>query len=104
MAKRKGRSGEVNKSALIRDILTQNFATPVKEIVSTLAGKGHSVQPSLVYFIKGKMKRRKRREIGKSMAKAGVANPVDLILRVRNLAGEAGGMTKLKQLVDALSA
>jgi hypothetical protein len=104
MAKRKGRNGGVNKSALIREILTGNPGTPVKEVVATLAGKGHPVQPSLVYFIKGKMKRQKRREIGKRMASAGVANPVDLIIRVRNLAGEAGGMTKLKQLVDALSA
>ena len=103
MASRKGRNGEINKSALIREILNQNPATPVKDIISTLGAKGHEILPSLVYFIKGKMKRRKRREIGNSMAKAGVANPVDLILKVRSLAGQAGGMTKLKQLVEALA-
>ena len=38
-----------------------------------------------------------------SMAEAGMANPVDLILKVRKLAGEACGITQLKNLVDVLA-
>src|SRR5688500_12860594 len=101
MAKRK--NGEVNKSAEIRNVLSQNPKTPVKEVISGLGARGIDVLPSLVYFIKGRMKRQRRRQIGRTMAKAGIANPVDLILKVRVLAGEAGGMSKLKQLVDALA-
>ena len=101
MAKRK--NGGVNKSAAIREILIPNPKTPVREIVATLGGKGIKVQPSLVYYIKGRMKQQKRRQIGHQMEEAGISNPVDLILKVRQLAGAAGGMTKLKQLVDVLS-
>jgi hypothetical protein len=42
-------------------------------------------------------------QIGKRMTEAGVSNPVDLILKVRSLAEAAGGIRKLKQLVDALA-
>src|SRR2546425_7992683 len=103
MAKRKAQSGEINKSEEIRQLLKANSKTPVKEIVATLAAKGLKVQPSLVYFVKGRMRRQKRKQIGKRMEQAGIANPVDLILKVRHLAGEAGGIKKLKELVDALS-
>jgi hypothetical protein len=103
VAKNKSDNGGVNKSAAIREVLSQNPHSPTQEVVATLSGKGIKVLPSLVYFIKGKLKQKQRKAIGKRMAKAGVANPVDLILRVRSLASEAGGMGKLKQLVDALS-
>lgn len=102
MAK-KAQNGSVNKSQAIRDVLQGDPHMPVKEVIASLSGKGISVDPSLIYFVKGKMKRRKRRALGKSMAEAGVANPVDLIVSVRKLAGEAGGLKKLKQLVDALA-
>lgn len=104
MAKKKrGRDGGINMSQAIRDLLKENPKASTKEVVETLAGKGIKVLPSLVYFIKGKMKRTRRKQIGKRMAQAGIANPVDLILRVRSLAEEAGGMKRLKQLVDALA-
>ena len=94
---------KINKSALVREILAQNPKTPVKQIVATLGDRKIKVQPSLVYFVKSNLRRRKRKEIRKAMAKAGVPNAVDLILKVRTVAGEAGGMSKLKQLVDALA-
>lgn len=103
MAKPKGDNGGVNQSAAIRDILTQNPHAPTTEVIALLSEKGIKVRPSLVYFIKGKMKQQKRKEIGNSMAEAGMVSPVDLILSVRKLANEAGGMAKLKQLVDALA-
>jgi hypothetical protein len=103
MAKRRGPNGQVNKSAAIREIFEQDIKTPVKDVIATLAAKGVKVEPSLVYFTKGRMKKMKRKALGRSMAAAGVANPVDLILKVRGLASSAGGMSKLKALVDAMS-
>jgi len=103
MAKKKVGQEGVNRSQSIRDILAKNPKTPSRDIVATLGEKGIKVKLSLVYAIKVQLKRKKRRQIGKSMAEAGITNPVDLILQVRSLAGEAGGMRKLKQLVDAFA-
>ena len=103
MAKKNGPNGSLNRSQAIRDVLTENPKMPSKDVVTALAGKGIKVRPSLVYFVKGKMRRTRRRQIGTRMSEAGVANPVDLILKVRSLAEQAGGIRKLKQLVDALA-
>jgi hypothetical protein len=104
MPRRKNQNGAVNKSAAIRELLNQNAKTPVKEIMATLAQKGIKVQPSLVYFLKAKMKRQKRRQIRERVAQTtGNGNPVDLILKVKGLAAQAGGMGKLKQLVEVLA-
>lgn len=95
------------KSAAIRELLGQNPNMPVKEIVTALAAKGMKATPNLVYFIKAQTKARKRR--AKRLAamangqRAGVANPAELVLQVRRLAGQAGGMKNLKQLVDVLA-
>src|SRR5262249_3832483 len=103
MAKRKG----VNKSAEVRAILAKEPKTPVKEIVATLAARGLKISPNLVYLIKSKSKskaRRARRQQAMAMsASAGIANPVQLILEVRQLAGKAGGIKHLKALVDVLA-
>ncbi len=103
MAKRKSKEGGVNKSQAIREILTSDPHKPTKDVIAALAGKGIKVIPSQVYFIKGKMQHKKRKDIGIRMEKAGLAHPVDLILQVKSLANAAGGMAKLKQLVDALA-
>jgi hypothetical protein len=104
MAKRKiTEGGGINKSEAIREVLAQDPKTPAKEIIAILAARGIRVQPSRVYFIKGKMKRARRKQIGRNMAQAGVANPVDLILKVRRLGEQSGGMSKLKKLLDALA-
>jgi hypothetical protein len=97
------RSG-VNKSAAIRDMITQNPKAKASEIISLLAVKGIKVRPHLVYLVKGKMKRIKRKEKRQrvmSMARNG--NPVELILKVKEVARAAGGIASLKQLVDALA-
>ncbi len=103
MAKKKSDGKGVTQSSAIRDYLAQHPHAPSKEVVANLATKGIKVRPSSVYFIKGKLKQQQRKELGNSMAEAGMANPVDLILNVRKLAQEAGGMTQLKKLVDALA-
>ena len=104
MAKRK--TNGVNKSEEIRAILSKNPKLTVKEIVALLAQRNIPVNPNLVYYIKGKTskkaKRENRRLAVEASAKAGLANPVELIREVRRVAEKAGGMKHLKELVDML--
>src|SRR5712692_5613944 len=91
----------VNKSAAIRDMIGQNPKAKASEIISLLADKGIKVRPHLVYLVKGKMKRIKRRQKRQRvMAMARNGNPVELILKVKELARDAGGIGSLKQIVD----
>lgn len=107
MAKRKNKSEGPSKSDLIRGILTKEPKTSVKEVVATLKQQGVVVTANLVYLIKSKMKhkkqRQKRQKAAETTRNAGIVNPIDLIIRVKQLAGEAGGMTNLKKLVDVLA-
>ena len=105
MAKKKN---GVNKSEEIRQLMRAHPEMPVKEIVSTLAGRGIKVADTLVYYIKGKMKGRKgRRKKAQQMVArvtaTGNHDPVATIIKVKGWAGEVGGLKKLKALVDALS-
>lgn len=105
MAKRKVEGP--NKSAAVREILAKNPKTPVKDIVASMEQQGMKISHNLVYLIKSKMKHRKRREkrqrVAEATQKAGISNPVDLILKVRTLANQAGGISHLKKLVDVLA-
>jgi hypothetical protein len=96
-----------HKSAAIREQLAQNPNMPVSEIVSTLAGRGINVTSNLVYALKTKARARRRKqrrqEAVQAGQNAGMANPVSLVLKVRQLAGEAGGIKHLKKLVDVLA-
>lgn len=100
---------DVNKSEEIRQLLRANPKMPVKEIVSTMAGRGLKVTPNLVYFLKGKMKgraarRQKARQMVATVASTtGNSDAVSTILKVKGWANEVGGMKKLRALVDALS-
>jgi hypothetical protein len=89
---------KVNKSAAIRDALAQNPKASSRDIVKVLGDQGIKVAPTLVYYIKSKERRAKRRASRQSGS-----GPVQLILQVRKLAAEAGGIQSLKQLVDALA-
>ncbi len=103
----KSNSAGVNKSQEIRDALKVNPKAKSSEIVAALAAKGIKIAHSLVYMVKSHMKhkqRRQKRELAASASKAlGIANPVDLILKVKGLAAVAGGIRKLKQLVDVMA-
>jgi hypothetical protein len=112
MAKSKtnGEAGDgksVNKSAAIREVIAQRPQARSKEIIALLAEKGVKVRPTLVYYIKSKENHHKREEKRKRAAetskKSGAGSPVELILKVRDLAKQAGGMRYLKQLVDILA-
>jgi hypothetical protein len=106
MAKKPSQEG-VNKSAAIRELLAKDFHTPVSEIVKTLDQRGITVHPNLVYLIKSKAKakrgRQKREKALQNSKELGVANPVELIMAVRQLSEKAGGIRHLKQLVDVLA-
>ncbi len=105
MAKRK----RGMKSAAVREILQSNPNTPVKEVVSQLASRGIKVNANLVYFIKAKGKAKKRRAVRQRAAATlggngtSSANAFDLIRRLKVLAGELGGLKKMKDLVDLLA-
>ena len=80
----------------------------VKEVVSSLAGKGITIAPNLVYLIKGKMRGETshRRKVNRNAAKVASTsgNAVATIIKVKALAAEVGGLGTLRALVDALSA
>src|SRR5438309_4008918 len=84
------------KSAAVRELLTQQPHASVKEIVALLAGRGIPVNPNLVYLLKGKLKAQRRRRIRRQAVEAGrsagLADPVELVRRVKELASAAGGI------------
>jgi hypothetical protein len=79
----------------------------VNEVVALLAEQKIEVNPNLVYMIKSKRSRKKRKEQRKFAVEAtrtaGSANPVQLIMEVRSVAEKAGGMRRLKELIDLLA-
>jgi hypothetical protein len=106
-SKSKNGDGAVNKSAAIREMLAEHPAAGPKEVVTLLAEKGVKVTPTLVYYIKSKSnqakRKQKRERVAETSRKTGSVNPVDLILKVKALSREAGGIQSLKQLVDVLA-
>jgi hypothetical protein len=109
------KTASLNKSEEIRELLKANPKMKAKEIVSTLSGKGVNVTEALVYFVKGKLRGRKVRKrrvnkkaakVAEKVAKVGVTtngtDTLSVILKVKKLASEVGGMGKLKAMVEAL--
>ena len=102
-----GTSGNgVNKSAAIREALAAHPAAGPKEIVTLLGEKGLKVSSTLVYYIKSQSKRAKQSEKRQRLAASmngRYGNPVDVVRKVKSLAGEVGGIKNLKSLVDLLA-
>jgi hypothetical protein len=75
--------------------------------VALLAEKGIKVRPTLVYYIKSMLKKRqkkvRRQHVREASRQTETRDPVELILKVKQLAREAGGISYLKQLVDILA-
>jgi hypothetical protein len=105
----------LNKSDEIRQLLKANPKMKAKEVVAALAEKKVDVTEALVYFVKGKLKGRKARKkrairkiakVAEKVAKVGVTmnghDTVSVILKVKKLAYEVGGMGKLKAMVEAI--
>src|SRR5690242_1154072 len=107
MAKKAANDGQVNKSDAVREHLAQYPKAKSSEIVAALAERGIKVAPSLIYFVKSKQrhaKRKAKRAAGvESSRRSGAADPVEVVLRVKDLAKELGGIKNLKQLVDLLA-
>src|SRR4051812_3272602 len=111
MAKSKSAAGgngkPGNKSEAVREALAQNPQATSKEVVAQLADRGIKVDPTLVYYVRSKQKQAKRRQrrerVAESSRQNAVGNPVELVLRVKDLAREVGGIRNLKQLVDLLA-
>lgn len=101
MAKQK-----TNLSQKVRDYLKANRKAKAKEVVEALAKQGITVQEGLVYAVKGKIKGRKKRRLAAvAIATPGSNGQLDaltLIKKTKELAAQAGGMKKLKDLLEIL--
>jgi hypothetical protein len=104
---RAGQGQRGQKSAAVRELLVQQPHASVKDIVALLASRGIPVNPNLVYLIKSKLKAQRRRQVRRQAVEAGrnagLADPVELVRRVKDLAKAAGGIHSLRQLVDVLA-
>jgi hypothetical protein len=102
-----GSGNHASKSEAIREALAQNPKAGSKEIIGVLAGKGIKVAPTLVYYVRSKqnqaIRREKRARVAAASRKTQTANPVELVLRVKDIAREVGGIDNLKMLVDLLA-
>jgi len=73
------------------------------------AKQGRKVTAGLVYNVKGRLtqikvhKKQKANRVARAGQKTGSADPVALIVKVKELAKEAGGMGNLKSLVEVLA-
>jgi hypothetical protein len=105
--KESGGGQSVNKSQAIRDIFAENPKTETKVVIARLAEKGVKVSPTMVYYIRSKQRlasrKAKRARVAESSRNTGIPNPVELVLRVKDMAREVGGIRNLKQLVDLLA-
>ena len=97
----------VNKSKAIRDYFTGNPKADSKTVIAALAEEGVKVSPTMVYYVRSKLgqarRKAKRARVAESSRKLAATNPVELVLRVKDLAHEVGGIQHLKQLVDLLA-
>jgi hypothetical protein len=100
MAKQK-----VNKSAAIREAIQANPKAKAKEIVEVLGGKGIKVAVPLAYYIKSHSKKVKRKaKRARVLASAnGHSDAVTIIVGLKQLALQAGGIGNLKKIVDAMA-
>ena len=103
------KSKKVSRSTLIRQYLDQHPQAGAKEVAEALAKQGTKVTVGLVYNVKGRLtqikvhKRQKAKRVAQAGQKTGSADPVASIVKVKELAKEAGGMANLKRLVSVLA-
>ena len=102
---------DVNKSEEIRKVFAESPKAKAKEVVETLKATGIDVTESLVYAVKKGMKGKKKGKTSKATATPkthaapssnGVLSVGASIATVRECATRVGGMTALKEIVDAL--
>jgi hypothetical protein len=107
---KKGTAGNgkpVNKSQAIRDLFAETPEADSKTVIARLAERGVRVSPTMVYYVRSKMRQAKRKakreRVAASSRQTGAGNPVEVVLRVKDLAREVGGIKNLKLLVDLLA-
>lgn len=102
-----GNGKPVNKSQAIRDLFAEAPTADSKTVIARLAEQGVKVSPTMVYYVRSKLRQAKRRakreRVAVSSRQTPAANPVEVVLRVKDLAREVGGIRNLKQLVDLLA-
>jgi hypothetical protein len=101
---------KVSVSQHIRDVLSEDPGLTAPEIIAALATRGIEAKKALVYYVKARFRRKKRQQgrqnVAKVMSGGSRNGPLDalaVIVKVKGLATEVGGMRKLKELVEALS-
>lgn len=96
-----------SRSQAVRQALEQNPEASSKEIIARLASRGIKVAPTLVYYVKSKQSQARRKEkrarVAATSRGTGTPNPVEMVIRVKELARELGGVQNLKLLVDLLA-
>ena len=96
-----------NRSEAVREALAQNPKAGSKEVITLLAAKGVKVSPTLVYYVRSKQNQSRRRarraEVAAESRRTATTDPVELVMRVKQLAGEVGGIRNLKLLVDLMA-
>jgi hypothetical protein len=101
------KGSDVNKSEEIRQLLKLNPRMKTKAIVAELKSRGIDVHPNQVYIIKTKRRARHRKAAREAAAgegrRAGISDPVQFVLKIKDLASQAGGIRTFKKLVDALA-
>ncbi len=103
------KKGALSHSQAIREVLKQSPRASAEEVVERLAQQKIQITPSLVYVIKGRLtqmrahKRVKAARVAQAGQKTGSTDPVALILKIKELAREAGGIESLKAIVCALA-
>jgi hypothetical protein len=96
----------INKSQAIRAYLAGSPKAKPREVVVALGEKGIKVAPTLVYQVKSKARkarRRAKRDRAVESSRQTVAEPVGLIQKVQQLGREVGGIVNLIKLVEVLS-
>jgi hypothetical protein len=98
---------QTNRSEAVREALAQSPKAGSKEIITNLAARGIKVSTTLVYYVKSKQNQARRRarraEVAATSKRTATTDPVELVMRVKQLAGEVGGLRNLKMLVDLLA-
>src|SRR5436190_1540038 len=105
MAKANGAPG--TKAEAVTAYLAENPKAKSKDVIAALAAKGLSVSENHVYFIKSKLRGKRRHEERERAAEVtrgtAMPNPAQAVAKVKGLARELGGLKNLKQLVDVLA-
>lgn len=104
MAKQK-----TNLSQEVRDYLKANRKAKAKEVVEALAKQGIQVKEGLVYAVKQKVRGKKKQRLAvaamtitTSSSNGTVIDALTLIRKTKELAAQAGGMKKLRELLELL--